>query len=151
MPAVVSAALKSTVLPIAGLALALVASGETPARAAEPEAPEARGQEPSSAHTHSPDRSEGTNPLRGSTLSLEQSMTTQTTDVGDTPQSYVPLYELWLSLRPRWWFDSHWSVRLRFDYTKELTNDQSTTTYRQDLLGDTWTDGVYLAKLDDLW
>ena len=147
MPSV-SGARKRTVLPIAGLALVLVASSEPAARAVEPDAP---GQEPSSVHMHSSDRTDGTNPIRGSTLSLEQSMTTQSTDVGDTPQSYVPLYELWLSLRPRWWFDSHWSVRLRFDYTKELTNDQTTTTYRQDVFGDTWTDGVYFAKLDDLW
>src|SRR5579871_5622496 len=92
-----------------------------------------------------------TNPFRGSAFFLEQSITTQTADVGMTPQSYVPLYELWLSLRPRYWFDSHWSVRARFDYTKELTNDQTTTLYRQDLFGDTWTDGVYWAKLDGLW
>src|SRR5579871_5412900 len=98
------------------------------------------------------DRSrEETNPFRGSAFFLEQSITTQTADVGMTPQSYVPLYELWLSLRPRYWFDSHWSVRARFDYTKELTNDQTTTLYRQDLFGDTWTDGVYWAKLDGLW
>ena len=92
-----------------------------------------------------------TNPFRGSAFFLEQSVTTQTAAVGMTPQSYVPLYELWLSFRPRWWFDPHWSVRLRFDYTKELTNDQPTTTYRQDVFGDTWTDGVYFAQMDDVW
>jgi hypothetical protein len=92
-----------------------------------------------------------TNPFHGSALFFEQSMTTQTADVGMTPQSYVPLYELWLSLRPRYWFDNHWSVRARFDYTKELTNNQTTTLYRQDVLGDTWTDAVYSAKLDGIW
>ncbi len=96
-------------------------------------------------------RAAATTRRRGSTLSLEQSVTTQTTDVGDTPQSYVPLYELWLSFRPCWWFDSHFSVRARFDYTKELTNDQTTTLYRQDVLGDVWTDGDYATRLDSLW
>jgi hypothetical protein len=91
------------------------------------------------------------NPFRGSAFFLEQSMTTQTADVGMTPQSYVPLYELWLSLRPRYWFDNHWSVRARLDYTKELTNDQTTTLYRQDVFGDVWTDAVYSAKLDGVW
>jgi hypothetical protein len=114
--------------------------------------PEAPAQElPSSVHAHTFDRSEGRNPLRGSSFTFEQSITTQTTDVGDTPQSYVPFYELWLSLRPRYWFDDHWSVRARFDYTKELTNDQTTALYRQDIFGDIWLDGVYAAKLDGLW
>jgi hypothetical protein len=114
--------------------------------------PEAPSQElPTSVHAHTFDHSEGNNPLRGSTLALEQSMTTQTADVGMTPQSYVPLYELWLSFRPRYWFGEHWSVRGRFDYTKELTNDQTTTLYRQDVIGDLWVDGVYSAKLDGLW
>ena len=140
----VSGARTKRVLPVAGLAIALVGAAEIPATAGEPDAP-------SPAHPRSLDRSDGTNPLRGSTLALEQSMTTQTASVGDTPQSFVPLYELWLSFRPRWWFDPHWSVRLRFDYTKELTNDQPTTTYRQDVFGDTWTDGVYFAQMDDVW
>src|SRR5579862_7779682 len=92
-----------------------------------------------------------TNRFRGSALFLEQSTTTQTADVGMTPQSYVPLYELWLSLRPRYWFDNHWSVRGRVDYTKELTNYEQSTLYRQDIFGDVWTDGVYSAKLDGVW
>src|SRR4029077_10872720 len=66
-------------------------------------------------------------------------------------QSYVPLYEIWLSLRPRYYFDEHWSVRGRFDYTKELTNNQTTTLYREDVLGDIWTDLVYQTNFDRLW
>jgi len=97
------------------------------------------------------DKDQGTNPLRGSTLLLEQSMTTQTAGLGTTPQSYVPLYELWLSLRPRYFFDEHWSVRGRFDYTKELTNNQPTTLAREDVFGDIWTDLVYGTTLDSLW
>jgi hypothetical protein len=54
-------------------------------------------------------------------------------------------------LRPRYWFDEHWSVRARFDYTKELTNAQTTTAYRQDVFGDLWTDVVYATPIDPVW
>jgi hypothetical protein len=121
---------------------------------------EARGQEvgpsreelSSSVHHKPVDKDQGTNPLRGSTLMLEQSMTTQTAQIQPSPaQSYVPLYELWVSFRPRYYFSDHWSVRARFDYTKELTNDQPTTFRREDVFLDTWTDLVYSTKLDELW
>jgi hypothetical protein len=137
------------VLRFSCVALATAAAAARDARAQEPEAP--TEELPSSVRAHTRDRSEGTDPIRGSTLLFEQSMTTQSADVGDTPQSYVPLYELWLSFRPRYWFNEHLSARARFDYTKELTNDQTTTLYRQDIIGDLWVDGVYSAKLDGLW
>ncbi len=97
-------------------------------------------------------RDEGTNPLRGSELVFEQSVTTQTAHLDTSAQqSYVPLYELWASLRPRYSFGEHWSVRGRFDLTKELTNAQQTTYYREDVFSDLWTDVVCAAKLDSLW
>jgi hypothetical protein len=96
-------------------------------------------------------REESANPFRQSAFIFDQSMTTQTASLGPSPQSYVPLYELWLSFRPRYYFDEHWSLRGRFDYTKELTNSQSTTYYREDVFGDIWTDLVYSAKLDGWW
>jgi hypothetical protein len=96
-------------------------------------------------------REESSNPLRQSVFVFDQSMTTQTANLGPAPQSYVPLYEIWLSLRPRYYFDEHWSVRGRFDYTKELTNSQTTTYYREDVFGDIWTDLVYSRKLDPWW
>jgi hypothetical protein len=115
--------------------------------------PEAAGQDPPAPVRGRvfDERSEGDNPLRGSILLFEQSVTTQTAGVGSTPQSYVPFYELWLSFRPRFWFGEHFSLRGRFDYTKELTNDQTTTLYRQDVLGDAWTDAVYWSRLDSIW
>jgi hypothetical protein len=96
-------------------------------------------------------REESANPFRQSLLTLDQSFTTQTIGVGTTPLSYVPLYELWVSFRPRYYFDEHWSLRGRFDYTKEFTNDQATTQYREDVFGDVWTELVYRGKLDRLW
>ena len=103
-------------------------------------------------HTHAIDKDQGTNPLRGSTLLLEQSMTTQTTQLQPSPSlSYVPLYELWISFRPRYYFDEHWNLRGRFDYTKELTNNQATTLYREDVFGDIWTDLIYSTRADRIW
>jgi hypothetical protein len=93
-------------------------------------------------------REESVNPLRQSIFLFDQSMTTQTAGLGPAPQSYVPLYEIWLSFRPRYYFGEHLSVRGRFDYTKELTNNQTTTYYREDVFGDIWTDLVYQANLD---
>src|SRR5260370_12472368 len=106
---------------------------------------------PLSSRSRRVQQEEDTTPLRLSALIVDQSMTTQTVSVGSTPQSYVPLYELWFSLRPLYWFDKHWSVRGRWDYTKELTNNQATTNYREDVVGDIWTDFVYSNKLDTLW
>jgi len=96
-------------------------------------------------------KDEAANPLRGSTLIFDQSMTTQTVSLGSTPQSYVPLYELWFSLRPRYWFDEHWAIKGRFDYAKELTNYGSTTYRNEDVFGDIWTDLAYQGNLDALW
>jgi hypothetical protein len=96
-------------------------------------------------------REDSDNPFRNSILTFDQSVTTQTVGLGPAPLSYVPLYELWLSLRPRYYFDEHWSLRGRFDYTKELTNNQPTTYYREDVFSDIWTDFVYGTKIDRLW
>ncbi len=97
-------------------------------------------------------REDSANPLRESVLTFDQSMTTQTAGVGDTPLSYVPLYELWVSFRPRYHFDEHWSVRGRFDYTKEVTSSYEQTTDRnEDVFGDIWTELAYETRLDRGW
>ncbi len=101
-------------------------------------------------------KKEATNPFRGSTFTFDQSITTQTADVGTTPQTYAPLYELWFSFRPRYSFDEHWALRGRFDYSKQLTNNQQagdylTTKNQADVFGDIWTDFFYATKLDSLW
>jgi hypothetical protein len=135
-------------LIFAGLAALLGTAREAHAQEVGP----SREELSSGVHHRPIDADEGQNPLRGSTLLLEQSMTTQTTQVQPSAeQSYVPLYEMWLSLRPRYYFNEHWSVRGRFDYTKELTNNQTTTFYREDVFLDIWTDLVYSTKLDELW
>jgi len=86
-------------------------------------------------------------PLRGSTFLFDQSASTQTVGLENAEQSNVPFYGWWLSLRPRYNFDDHWRVQVRFDYYKEFTNSQDTTDYREDVFGDIWTDVVYSTAL----
>jgi hypothetical protein len=134
------------------LAMLAVATPATNAFAQGGEAVPAPDRPSFAAHNSAEAREETRNPLRDSTFVFDQSATTQTARLEPAPQqSYVPLYELWFSLRPRYYFDEHWSVRGRFDFTKELTNNQATTYYREDVFGDIWTDLVYGAKLDTLW
>lgn len=139
--------LRRSALGLVGL-LGLVAASLSAGRDAQAQAVSAH-EEPSTGRAAQRDESQ--NPFRQSILTFDQSLTTQTAGVGLAPQSYVPLYELWVSFRPRYYFDEHWSVRGRFDYTKELTNDQPTTFYREDVFGDIWTDLVYQTKADRLW
>ncbi|MDP9149703.1 MAG: hypothetical protein M3O36_07160 [Myxococcota bacterium] len=87
-------------------------------------------------------------PLRGSTLLFDQNMSTQTAHLEPSPQqSDVPSYGLWLSLRPRWSFNSKLRVQARFDYYKELTNSQNTTYLRENVVDDLWTDLIYSTPL----
>ncbi len=88
-------------------------------------------------------------PFRGSTFLFDQSMSTQTAHLEWSPQqSYIPLYEWWFSFRPRWYFNEHVYVWARFDLTKELTNSQDTTLYREDVFGDIWTDLRYTSPIE---
>jgi hypothetical protein len=87
-------------------------------------------------------------PIRGSTFLFDQSMTTQTAGLENAELSKVPLYEWWLSLRPRWNFNDHFRVQARLDYYKELgTNGEQTTARYEDVFGDIWTDAVYSTPL----
>jgi hypothetical protein len=107
--------------------------------------------EPPQSESHA--REEGTSklPFRNSTFLFDQSLSTQTAGLEPSPQlSYVPLYEWWLSFRPRYYFSDQVYVRARFDYYKELTNSSQTTDYREDVLGDTWLDLVYDTKVPSI-
>jgi hypothetical protein len=83
-------------------------------------------------------------PLRDSKFIFDQSITTPTAGAGlVTPQSQVPFYGWWLSLRPRWHFNDKLRVQGRFDFYKEFTNSQQTTYRSEDVFGDIWTDLIY--------
>jgi hypothetical protein len=89
-------------------------------------------------------------PFRGSTLLLDQSMTTNTAHLEPAQQlSYVPTYEWWISFRPRWYFTDHLYYQLRADYYKEFTNSNQTTDYRADVFGDIWNTLGYKTPISE--
>jgi hypothetical protein len=95
-------------------------------------------------------KDEKLNPIAGSVFWFDQSMTTQTAHLDTSPQqSYVPLYEWWLSFRPRWNFNKHLSYTFRLDYTKEMTNSGESTNYREDAFGDIWNTLRYKTAVSD--
>jgi hypothetical protein len=139
-------------LPVVVFVAGLFGSVGSPHEVRAQEVGPSREELASGIHQRPIDKDQSNNPLRGSAFFFEQSVTTQTARINPSPeQSFVPLYELWLSFLPRYYFSEHWSVRGRFDYTKELTNSQATTYYREDVFGDIWTDFVYSSPLDALW
>jgi hypothetical protein len=93
------------------------------------------------------------NPFRNSTLTFDQSISTATIGVGNTPQSYMPIYQWWWSFRPRFYFTDHLYLSGRFDFYKEFTNSDegqsgATTDYREDDFGDIWATLVYEQALN---
>jgi hypothetical protein len=84
---------------------------------------------------------------RGSTLSFDQSVTSETVGIGRDVQTRDPLYQLWLSFRPRIvpYEDDAQSVAVaaRVDAYDELTNSNDTTRQRQLVWGDVWLTGSY--------
>jgi hypothetical protein len=86
-------------------------------------------------------------PWDGTTLLFDQSVTTQTFHLGGDYQSYDPTYEWWLAFKPRYTVYDHKndavSVYLWMNLYLELTNSDTTTTYREPLLGPTWLWATY--------
>jgi len=120
---------------LATLALGVATAG--PARAQYD-----RGRNGSGQETQEPASEK--DPLRGSIFLFDQSITTQTAHLGlEVPQSYVPYYGWWLTLRPRWWFNDELRAQARLDYYKEFTNAENTTYRDEDVFGDVWTDLIY--------
>jgi hypothetical protein len=89
-------------------------------------------------------------PIRGSTFLFDQSITTETAHIGQDQQTITPLYEWWISFRPRYYFNDHVYVSGRFDYYKELTNAGETDLYREDVFGDIWTDLGYTTPVKQI-
>jgi len=90
------------------------------------------------------DKPESNLPWRDTSLHFEQTVSTQTVGLETSPQlTYVPLYEWWLSFRPRYYFTDKLFASARFDYYKDFTNAAQTTEYRQDIFGDIWANLVY--------
>jgi hypothetical protein len=93
---------------------------------------------------------------RGTTLTVDQSVTSETLGVGQDYQSNNPSYQLWLSFRPRVYLFSDslpkghsFNVNGRIDMYKEMTNADDTTKHRENYLGDIWLTGAYSIRLTD--
>lgn len=80
--------------------------------------------------------------FKDSTLIIDQSITPDTV-IANAQLSAVPSYQLWFSLRPRYYVTPNFSLRVRIDLTIEMLNGTDTTYYRQPMWGDIWLDGVY--------
>jgi hypothetical protein len=91
---------------------------------------------------------------RGSVLLFDQSVTTQTVGVGADYQSYNPTYEWWIALKPRYTIYEGEadvvSVSLWMNLYLELTNSDTSTRYREPLLGPTYLWGTYGHTFRDL-
>jgi hypothetical protein len=85
---------------------------------------------------------------RGSTIALDQSVTTQTVRVGADYQSSNPTYELWLSAKPQYYFidraHNKLSLSVWMNAFWELTNSDTTTRQQEILLGPTFVTAPYL-------
>ena len=86
-------------------------------------------------------------PWHGSTLLFDQSTTTQTVGIGKDYNSSNPMYELWFSLRPRYYFiDTErdtLNLNLRMDLIQELTNSDSSTYRNEANFGNIWVNLGY--------
>lgn len=90
-------------------------------------------------------------PWHGSTLTFDQSWTTQSVDVGGDYISDNPSYEMMLSFQPRYYFyedDVHsFYAGLRLEVARELTDSDVTTKEGETQLANTYLDAMYGAKL----
>jgi hypothetical protein len=90
-------------------------------------------------------------PWHGSILLFDQSTTAQTIGIGKDYLSSNPVYEMWFSLRPRYYFweDDYntLNVNLRMDIYHELTNSEETTRRTEAVFGDIWLNSVYARTL----
>jgi len=84
------------------------------------------------------------NKFRGSIFLWDNSISAGTL-APNSELSYVPSYQWWFSLRPRYYFTDKLSLRLRMDLTTEWMNDggQETTFAREAQFGDIWLDLAY--------
>ncbi len=108
---------------------------------------------PSVARTGTAAQDGSWNRWKGSILLFDQSMTTQTAGIGGDYQSYDPTYELWVAFKPRYTAierqNDSLSVTLWMNLYLELTNSDTTTLYRQPLLGPTYLWASYAHTFRD--
>jgi hypothetical protein len=83
----------------------------------------------------------------GTVMFFDQSVNSEALGVGKDYQSRNPSFQLWFSIRPRITIynspKDKVNATARLDITKELTNSDSTTQYRESELGDAWFNVSY--------
>lgn len=83
----------------------------------------------------------------GTVMFFDQSVNSEALGVGKDYQSRNPSFQLWFSVRPRITIynspKDKVNATARLDITKELTNSDSTTQYRESELGDAWFNVSY--------
>jgi hypothetical protein len=88
-----------------------------------------------------------------STLTLDQSVTTQTVGIGADYQSANSLYEWWVAVRPSYalYEDAHQSLSIKAwaNLYYELTNSDTTTYANEPVIGPTFVWASYTRKLRD--
>jgi hypothetical protein len=135
------------------LPLSLLGVGVAVVPADAHEAVEGVESSPSVARASTATQDGAWNRWKGSILLFDQSMTTQTVGVGGDYQSYDPTYEWWVAFKPRYTpFERQndaISVTLWMNLYLELTNSDTTTLYRQPLLGPTYLWATYAHTLRD--
>jgi hypothetical protein len=75
-------------------------------------------------------------PYRGTSI-VFQNMVSAFTFSKSADLTYNPYYAMSLSFLPRWYFTDNLSMRLSISVSKELTNADDTTLYRETVLSDT--------------
>lgn len=77
---------------------------------------------------------DGSSPFRGSTLTYRNAVTALTFDEG-AELTYNPTWVMALEVAPRYWFDDVFSVGLRLDVSREITDDDTSTMRGESFLG----------------
>src|SRR6185369_13820914 len=122
-----------------------------PADAVEPAKPKPEASAPAKANTlidadasvtHMAPKVAKELPFHDSIFLFDQSITGETLNPNGQ-LSYIPSYQWWFSLRPRWYFKPYLSMRVRMDLTTEWLNAVETRLVRQATFGDLWTELVY--------
>jgi hypothetical protein len=128
-------------VPLEGKNEKVVAQAESGGAAAAPAGGE--GVKDSAAQkTEKEEEEQHKNPFAGSIFLFDQSATTNSFSKG-SQLSYSPLYEWWISPRVYYTVAKHFKFGARFDFFKEFTNHEETTTKGEWVITDPWLTAAY--------
>src|SRR5258708_1155711 len=97
--------------------------------------------------TPTPEEEKPKLPWHGSIAFFDQSVSTQTIGLGKDFQSADNIYELWFSVKPKYFVfetkTNNLSLNLWANLTLEMTNNDATTTSQEPVVGPTWVWASY--------